>query len=103
MSVSASGTAPLTYQWYKGSSVISGATASSYLIGSAASSDASTYYCKITNSCGTVNSNSAIITVNTPVSISTQSGNATKCAGTSLTFSVTATECNQMCWNILNI
>ncbi len=91
MSVSASGTAPLTYQWYKGSSVISGATASSYLIGSAASSDASTYYCKITNSCGTVNSNSAIITVNTPVSISTQSGNATKCAGTSLTFSVTAT------------
>ena len=91
LSVSATGTAPLTYQWYKGSTLISGATNSLYLISQAATTDASTYYVKVTNSCGNVSSSSASITVNSPVSITTQSGNTTKCTSNSVTFSVTAT------------
>ncbi len=91
LGVSATGTAPMTYQWYKGGSSITGGTNSSYLISPATSTDAGTYYVKATNSCGTAVSNNAIIIVNTPVAISSQTGDSTKCEGESMTFSVNAT------------
>ena len=91
LSVSATGTAPLTYQWYKASSTITGATSSSYLLGTTSSTDAGSYYCVVTNSCGSQTSNSATLTVNDPVAISAQTGDSTKCVGESMTFSVTAT------------
>jgi hypothetical protein len=88
--VSASGTAPLTYQWYKGGTQIAGATSSSYQISSSSSSDAGTYYVVISNSCGTQNSSNASLTVDIPVSISYSSPNQSICSGTSASFSVTA-------------
>ncbi len=91
LGVSATGTAPMTYQWYKGGSSITGGTNSSYLISPATSADAGTYYVKATNSCGTAVSNNAIIIVNAPVTISSQTGDSTKCEGESMTFSVNAT------------
>jgi hypothetical protein len=48
-----------TYQWKRNGSNIGGATASSY-----AATLAGTYICNITNSCGTVPSNSVSLTVN---------------------------------------
>jgi Leucine-rich repeat (LRR) protein len=41
------------YQWYKNSSIIPGASSSSYTISSASSADAGTYECRITNSVAT--------------------------------------------------
>ena len=88
--VSADGTAPLSYQWYDGSGSISGATSNSYLISSVSTSNAGTYYCKVSNSCGYVNSNSAVLIVNSNVSISAQSSSKTVCTGASPSFSITA-------------
>jgi hypothetical protein len=89
-SVSASGTNPMTYQWYNSSGIISGATGSSYIIPQVVSSDAGTYYVKATNACGTVTSQNASLTVNTPVSITAQSSSSSVCSGASPSLSITA-------------
>ena len=63
-SVVVTGTPAPTYQWNKGGSPIAGATASSYTIASVSAADAATYTVVVTNSCGTVTSNNAVLTVN---------------------------------------
>lgn len=63
-SVTANGSAPLSYQWKKGGSAISGATSSTYSISSATTSDAGNYTVEVTNPYGSVTSNSAALTVN---------------------------------------
>jgi hypothetical protein len=55
----------LTYQWYKDSTAISGATSATYSITSAAASDAGSYYVVVTNSTGSVTSSTVTLTVNT--------------------------------------
>jgi len=93
-SVSAAGTAPLTYQWQKGSTSISGATLSSYTTPATATSDSgSTFSVAISNSAGKITSNVATLTVNAaPVapSITQQPSNQTVTAGQTATFSVAA-------------
>lgn len=91
LTVSATGTSPIAYQWYKSGTPITGATSSSYQISSASSSDIGSYYVIVSNSCGNEISNSVSINVNNPVSISSQSSNLIKCTGASATYSVTAT------------
>ena len=88
--VTASGTAPLSYQWRKNGSNIGGATSSTYNIGSVSTSNAGSYDCVVTNSCGNATSNAATLTVNTAASITGQPSNQTVCAGDSASFSVTA-------------
>ena len=62
--VSASGTAPLSYQWQKGTTPITGATASSYTTPpTTLSDDTSTFQVVVSNSAGSVTSNSATLTV----------------------------------------
>jgi hypothetical protein len=65
LTVGASGTAPLSYQWYTGaagntSSPIPNATGPSLTVGP---STTTSYWAKVTNSCGLANSNSATVTV----------------------------------------
>ena len=50
--VSASGSAPLFYQWYKGETLISGATSASYTINPTVGSSAGDYYVVVTNEGG---------------------------------------------------
>ena|GEM_PF-1166565 len=90
LTVNASGTSPLSYQWYKNSTQISGATNYFYTISSTATSDAGSYYCVVSNGCGSVQSNSSTLTVNTAPAITAQSGSATLCSGQSNQFSITA-------------
>ncbi len=61
----ANGAQPLTYQWFKGTSPIPGATrATLWLSGlSVASDDGSTYYCKVTTPYGTADTTNATLTV----------------------------------------
>src|SRR6266404_2736461 len=61
--VAASGTAPLSYQWRKNGTNISGATTSSYTISPLSPGDAGSYNVFVTNSCGNALSQSAILTV----------------------------------------
>ncbi len=62
-SVIAYGTAPLSYQWMTNGAAITSATASSYNIPSAPSSDAWTYTVKVSNSSGNVTSSGVTLTV----------------------------------------
>jgi hypothetical protein len=66
LSVIASGSPPLSYQWYQGSSgdtsnPIGGATFSSYTTPTL--TETTSYWVRVTDSCGYVNSNTATITV----------------------------------------
>jgi hypothetical protein len=92
-SVVANGTAPLTYQWKKGTTAVSGATAATYLIGSAQAGDAASYTVVVTNSAGSITSTSATLTVDaSPVvpAITTQPQASTVTAGSSANFTVVA-------------
>jgi hypothetical protein len=67
-SVTATGTAPLTYQWQKGGSAIAGATAASYTTPATVAGDsASTFGVVVTNAMGTATSNPAKLTVTAAV------------------------------------
>ncbi len=93
-SVTASGTAPLNYQWQKNGVSISGATSSSYTTPAETTSDNGVQFAVVvSNSAGTATSNSAVLTVNpAPVapSITTQPSSKTITAGQTATFSVSA-------------
>ena len=89
-SVTAAGTAPLSYKWRKNGSVIPGATSASYTINPVSSSDGGSYDCVVSNGCGSATSNAATLTVNTPPVITDNPDNKTVCEGDSATFSVSA-------------
>ena len=62
-SVSATGSQPLTFQWQRGTTNISGATGSSFSLVAAASDNGATFRVVVTNAFGTVTSSSATLTV----------------------------------------
>jgi hypothetical protein len=90
LSVVATGTAPLRYQWRKNSVDIAGATGASYTIAAAKDSDAGLYDVTVSNDVGTVSSNSAVVTLNTPVSIVDAPVGATLNPGAALSLGVSA-------------
>lgn len=68
------GTATLSYQWYKDSAAISGATGTSYTLSSVASGDTGSYAVKIISTGGLVTSSTATLSISAPaVAISTSS------------------------------
>ena len=90
-SVAASGSG-LTYQWNKNGTQISGALTSSYTISNIGSGDAGNYSVVVTGECGVpVTSNAAALTVCTAPLITSHPVSIAKAAGTSASFSVTAT------------
>jgi hypothetical protein len=97
LAVVASGSS-LSYQWYKDSAAISGGTAATYTISSAATSDAGTYYVTVSNTAGSVTSSSATLTVTTAtVSNPTDCSSGTYvenvvCAVTALEATLTSTQ-----------
>ncbi len=93
-SVVASGTAPLSYQWFENSFPIPGATSPTFTLASAQLTNNAAYRVTVTNSLGSVTSNPATLTVTRPVSnlaISAQSPDQTVIEGQTVTLSVTAT------------
>ena len=92
-SVTATGTAPLTYQWKKNGTNIEGVTTSSYTTDATVLTDSGAVFTVVvTNSAGSVTSSGAALTVNAaPPAISTQPANQTITADQTATFSVTAT------------
>src|SRR5216684_1668246 len=94
-SVAATGTAPLSYQWNKNGTAISGATSSSYTTPATTSSDnGAQFTVMISNTAGSVTSSAGTLTVSAaPVapSITTQPASQTVTAGQTASFSVAAT------------
>lgn len=93
-SITATGTPAPTYQWQQNMVTIAGATAASYTIHSTTSAESGeTFRVVVTNSAGSVTSNSATLTVNAPSTaptITKQPANETVTVGQTATFTVTA-------------
>ncbi|HEX4545889.1 MAG TPA: hypothetical protein VH110_05975 [Candidatus Acidoferrum sp.] len=93
-SVTATGTAPLNYQWRKNSANIGGATAASYLTPATTTADSGAKFdVVVSNSAGSMTSAQATLNVNPAAvapTITAQPANQTVMAGQAATFSVTA-------------
>lgn len=97
LSVAASGTAPFTYQWFSGtsgdtSSPVSGATAASF--STPAISSSRSFWARVSNFCGTVNSGTAMITLTSTCerpTITAQPASQSVDSGSAATLSVSAT------------
>jgi hypothetical protein len=88
--VTASGTALLSYQWRKAGLNVAGGTDYAYTIDNVQLADALNYDVIVTNSLGAITSQVATLTVIAPPSISVQPQSQTAVVGSSVTFSVTA-------------
>lgn len=93
LSVAASGTGN-TYQWYNGASTI-GANANSLSISPFTLTDAGNYTVAISNTCGNITSNTAVVSANDIPAITTQpAATTTLCENAALNLSVVATANN---------
>ena len=94
-SVAASGTAPITYQWERNGTAITGANSTTYSIATTAMSDSGAVFSAVaTNVAGSATSENANLTVTAapPVlTITQQPASLTVVAGTTATFTVGAT------------
>jgi hypothetical protein len=94
LTVVATGTPTLYYQWLKNGVLIPGATSATYTIASAVAGDAGAYTVRVGNCAGVVTSNTATLTVTgapTGPTITTQPLSQTVTAGQTATFTVAAT------------
>src|SRR5437764_12862138 len=84
------GTAPMSYQWQKSGTAISGATSASYTTPATTSSDnGAKFVVVVSNSVGSATSNAATLTVSAAAmapSITTQPSNQTVTVGQTATF-----------------
>lgn len=96
ISIFASSNHPLSYQWYKaGFGPIPLATNSTYSFAVFnAATDIGTYYCTVSNSCGTITSTNAIITAGEDINITDEPDPLNYCAGLDANFTITVTGTN---------
>lgn len=93
LSVVASGTAPLTYQWYKNGSPIDGATSATYTVNSPTGDNVGSYYVTVSNAFGSDTSASvdvALATASAPSFTVQPAANLTVNEGETLTLTATA-------------
>src|SRR5439155_9486942 len=76
---------------YKASSALAGQTASSLTLDNVSGSDAGIYSVAVSGACGNPLTNSASLTIDQNVSVSSAPENRVNCPGTSASFSVSAT------------
>lgn len=95
-SVTASGTAPLRYQWQRNGANVSGATSASYTLTTAAADNGASFRAVVSNDFGSATSNAATLTVtggNAPTAtITTPTAGTTYRGGQAFTFSGTASD-----------
>ena len=91
-SVTATGTAPLSYQWRQGGVPLSGQTSNVLVFSAVTTNDAGSYDVVVTNVAGSVTSSPvATLTVNVPPVITVPPESQTTNVGASVNFTVTAT------------
>ncbi len=88
--VSATGTAPLAYQWFGPGGSLSGANANSLTVTNLSTANSGNYYCTVTNAYGSVSSDNATLLVssNADVTFTQQPTDVTVNPGDSASFTV---------------
>lgn len=81
----------LSYQWLRNGVPIPGATSATLILTNVQTSDSGAYAVVISNSCSSIHSNTASLTVNPQPAITIQPEGDTTCVGAMFVFSVTAT------------
>lgn len=90
-SVSAEGTEPLSYQWYKDGAPIGGAVNSEYSLSDISNPDEGMYYCIVSNTEGSEESNHAqLIVVDAPPVVNSVSGEGEYCEDSDFSIGVSA-------------
>lgn len=89
LTVAASGTSPLTCQWYRNGTAV-GASSSSYSPGTSAG----TYHCVVSNGCGSVMSATAVLSQATAPVVNLSTATVTYCKGSEVTLPTPAIEGN---------
>jgi len=97
LTVVADGSEPLAYQWKKNNIAIQGAIDATYTKSGATAGDSGTYACVISNACGTVTSDPAVVSVSS-FGILVQPQNQNKCTNATVTFSVAASGATAYQW-----
>src|SRR6185436_18145869 len=97
-SVTAEGSPPLRFQWYKNGSALAGATTNSYKINSTQTGDAGSYFVVVTNSFGKVTSAVANLVVTPGAAIIEQPQSQSALLGASVTFRVKAPAATTYQW-----
>ena len=91
LSVTATGTAPLSYQWWNSAGAILDATNASYSLNPAQTNNTDNYFVIVANDYGSVTSAVAGLVIYLPVTITSQPQGQTAPAGADVTLSVSAT------------
>lgn len=95
LAITATGETPLSYQWKKNGSNISGATSATLTFATTSTGDSGNYTCEVTNAYGSVSSGTAAITVTIPAPVITGgnvlTGPYTLTVGDVASFTVVAT------------
>jgi PKD repeat protein len=103
LSVTATGTGPLHYQWYKGAGTGNPVGTDSNSFTTPNLTVTTSYWCRVSNSCGSADSNMATVTVNPPPAITAWSANQTVLqVGDSTTLSGTITG-SGLSWTISQV
>jgi hypothetical protein len=90
LGVTASGATALDFQWWFNSKPLAGATNATLTLINVQAAQAGTYWVVVTDAAGSVTSAQAVLTVNSPATITLQPQSQTATAGATVTFSVTA-------------
>ncbi len=90
LSVAASGTSPLTYQWFRDGTPLPSSDTNRWYVGAASALDAGSYYATVENSLGKVTSATAQVVVLLAPQITMQPASHTILVGTSTTLEVAA-------------
>lgn len=82
------GTPPITYQWYHQGNVVTDSTNNTLTINNTTTPDGGSYFCAITNICGTIHTDTVTLSVKQPPTIVQQPDGRIRCFGDTVSFSV---------------
>ena len=89
--VSATGSAPFTYNWYRNNNIVSTFNSNRFCVFGANTQDVGNYYCIVSNEVGSITSNSVQLTLNSPIQITSTPTNFSLRVGQPLTTQITCT------------
>ncbi len=90
LAVTATGLGTLRFQWLRNNTAVSGGSAATFTRASATAADAGSYTCRVSNNCGSVVSDAAVLVLGQAPAITAQPRGTSACPGGSASFTIAA-------------